>query len=160
MSKKTEIENHHQLQPTVVEAKTLPNAPQWLQDLGLILSKASLLVLQPELLPGERYRTANPILFEKYDSVLRLLEKIRLESIFSNTYFIDPSSSLISINTFSEVQTTGDYIRAVMEEIYRPLKEVVGHLQNGEHLSADLNYLNFFAELCEIKKQLEDCLFE
>ena len=59
-----------------------------------------------------------------------------------------------------EFDKGGGLIESVLDDIYRPLKKLVEKMQNGEYPSADPKYFSFFAQLCDIKKQLEDLLFE
>jgi hypothetical protein len=135
----------------------LADQPVWLRDLSTIMSKSRMLLFHldvTDLSFGQDENIAN------FNSILKSLGEINLREIYGLKYIFESTVSPIDATKYFAVRKPGSHIHFVQEEIYRPLKEVVGHLQNGEYRSANPEYVYFFAQISGIVRQLEDLLFE
>ncbi|HOZ03672.1 MAG TPA: hypothetical protein PKX78_04250 [Candidatus Woesebacteria bacterium] len=137
--------------------ESLADQPLWLTDLSTIMSKSRMLLFHldaTDLSFGQDKNIAD------FNPILKSLGEINLRKIFGSKYTFEPTVSPIDTTKYFAVRKPGGYIQFVQEEIYRPLKKVVGHLQNGEYRSANPEYIYFFAQISGIVRKLEDLLFE
>ncbi len=137
--------------------ESLVDQPLWLSDLNAIMSKSRMLLFHLDATDLSFGQDEN---IAKLNSTLKSLGEINLRVIFGLEYIFEPTVSPIDPAKYLAVRKPGSYIHFVLEEIYRPLKKVIGHLQNGEYRSANPEYVYFFAQISGIKRQLEDLLFE
>lgn len=147
-------------QERLVTREPLTPAPPWLTELITVSSISASLIDQIYELDDSVKSQIDSSLLTDLLLILRRIFNIKLQNVFGGLYDFNTLAIESNANQSISLKTTAEYLQFVMGRIYDPLSQVIGNLQNGAHRSADSKYLSFFTQICGIKKQLEELLFE